>query len=114
LPYLESHSLYSAFAEISVNSLLNTFLDLETSVLVLLDIAIMAGPEIVKQYVPLTCHGHSRPVTHLSFSSIAPGEEGYYLISACKGLFFPQMWKLALTRFLDNNPMLRDGLTGDW
>jgi len=58
----------------------------------------MAGPEIAKQYVPLTCHGHSRPVTHLSFSSIVPGEESYYLISACK----------------DNNPMLRDGITGDW
>jgi len=47
--------------------------------------------------VPLTCHGHSRPVTHLSFSSIVD-EENYYLISACK----------------DNNPMLRDGITGDW
>ncbi|EEH06489.1 WD domain-containing protein [Histoplasma capsulatum G186AR] len=47
--------------------------------------------------VPLTCHGHSRPVTHLSFSSLV--EDGqYYLISACK----------------DNNPMLRDGVTGDW
>ena len=34
--------------------------------------------------VPLTCHGHSRPVTHLSFSSIV--EDGqYYIISACKG-----------------------------
>lgn len=47
--------------------------------------------------VPLTCHGHSRPVTHLDFSSLT--EDGkYYLISACK----------------DNNPMLRDGITGDW
>ncbi|KAF2454200.1 WD40-repeat-containing domain protein [Lineolata rhizophorae] len=56
--------------------------------------------------VPLTCHGHSRPVTHLSFSflddasSAAAAAENptYYLISACK----------------DNNPMLRDGVTGDW
>lgn len=54
--------------------------------------------------VPLTCHGHSRPITHLSFSSLANNptnpitQPQYYLISACK----------------DNNPMLRDGLTGDW
>lgn len=56
--------------------------------------------EAIKQYVPLTCHGHSRPVTHISFSSIvsADKEDEYYLISACK----------------DNNPMLRDGVTGDW
>ncbi|EXJ66118.1 uncharacterized protein A1O5_10733 [Cladophialophora psammophila CBS 110553] len=47
--------------------------------------------------VPLTCHGHSRPITHLSFSSIVDDDQ-YYLISACK----------------DNNPMLRDGMTGDW
>ncbi|KAK3070602.1 hypothetical protein LTS18_015059, partial [Coniosporium uncinatum] len=47
--------------------------------------------------VPLTCHGHSRPVTHLSFSSIVDDDQ-YYIISACK----------------DNNPMLRDGITGDW
>ncbi|OCK77224.1 serine/threonine kinase receptor associated protein-like protein [Lepidopterella palustris CBS 459.81] len=47
--------------------------------------------------VPLTCHGHSRPVTHLSFSAVVDDDQ-YYLISACK----------------DNNPMLRDGVTGDW
>jgi hypothetical protein len=46
---------------------------------------IMAGPEISKQYVPLTCHGHSRPVTHLSFSGFVGGEDEYYMISACKG-----------------------------
>lgn len=34
--------------------------------------------------VPLTCHGHSRPVTHLSFSSVVDDDQ-YYLISACKG-----------------------------
>ncbi|KAJ5099500.1 hypothetical protein N7532_006501 [Penicillium argentinense] len=51
----------------------------------------------IPKVVPLTCHGHSRPVTHLSFSSTVE-EELYYLISACK----------------DNNPMLRDGITGDW
>ncbi|KAK5129436.1 hypothetical protein LTR08_003260 [Meristemomyces frigidus] len=61
--------------------------------------------------VPLTCHGHSRPITHISFSPLLSptGPAGppsttsssapqYYMISACK----------------DNNPMLRDGLTGDW
>ncbi|KAE8454677.1 hypothetical protein EG329_000300 [Mollisiaceae sp. DMI_Dod_QoI] len=59
----------------------------------------MAGPETPKAAVPLTCHGHSRPVTHLSFSGFAnPDEDEYYMISACK----------------DNNPMLRDGVTGDW
>lgn len=40
---------------------------------------------------PLTCSGHTRPVTHLHFS-------GEVFISACK----------------DGNPMLRDGTTGDW
>jgi hypothetical protein len=34
--------------------------------------------------VPLTCHGHSRPVPHLQFSSLIEEDE-YYLISACKG-----------------------------
>ncbi|KAF2858958.1 WD repeat protein [Piedraia hortae CBS 480.64] len=51
--------------------------------------------------VPLTCVGHSRPITHLSFSDgiSTPGQqEQYYLLSACK----------------DNYPMLRDGITGDW
>jgi hypothetical protein len=47
----------------------------------------MASTEVIsKQYVPLTCHGHSRPVTHLSFSGVVNSvEEEYYLISACKG-----------------------------
>ncbi|KAI1872166.1 hypothetical protein JX265_001490 [Neoarthrinium moseri] len=50
-----------------------------------------------RQCVPLTCHGHSRPVPHIGFSAL--GKDGaYYMISACK----------------DNNPMLRDGQTGDW
>ncbi|KAF2758933.1 WD repeat protein [Pseudovirgaria hyperparasitica] len=49
------------------------------------------------KFVPLTCHGHSRPVPHLSFSSVTDDDQ-YYIISACK----------------DNNPMLRDGMTGDW
>ncbi|ORX95048.1 serine/threonine kinase receptor associated protein-like protein [Clohesyomyces aquaticus] len=54
------------------------------------------APETTK-VVPLTCHGHSRPVPHIHFSSIVD-EDQYYLISACK----------------DMNPMLRDGITGDW
>ncbi|KAF6787282.1 WD domain-containing protein [Colletotrichum sojae] len=51
-----------------------------------------------RQYVPLTCHGHSRPVPHVCFSSLDKKAEGYHMISACK----------------DGNPMLRDGITGDW
>ncbi|CAD6501903.1 BgTH12-02148 [Blumeria graminis f. sp. triticale] len=57
----------------------------------------MTTNETPRQCLPLTCHGHSRPVTHISFSGLV-GEDGYYIISACK----------------DNNPMLRDGITGDW
>ncbi|PKS12397.1 hypothetical protein jhhlp_000601, partial [Lomentospora prolificans] len=53
--------------------------------------------EPLRQYVPLTCHGHSRPVPHISFSPLEK-DDMYYLISACK----------------DGNPMLRDGQTGDW
>jgi len=56
-----------------------------------------AGAIQTPRVVPLTCHGHSRPVVHLHFSPML-GDEEYYLISACK----------------DNNPMLRDGITGDW
>ncbi|POR31942.1 Serine-threonine kinase receptor-associated protein [Tolypocladium paradoxum] len=48
-------------------------------------------------FVPLTCHGHSRPVTHISFSSLDRDGQ-YFMISACK----------------DGNPMLRDGINGDW
>lgn len=50
-----------------------------------------------RQYVPLTCHGHSRPVPHIAFSTLEK-DDTYYMISACK----------------DGNPMLRDGITGDW
>lgn len=55
----------------------------------------MANTETIK-VVPLTCHGHTRPVTHLNFSPVV--DDKYYIVSACK----------------DNNPMLRDGITGDW
>ncbi|THH08571.1 hypothetical protein EW146_g8949 [Bondarzewia mesenterica] len=53
----------------------------------------MAGPP---KAVPLVAPGHTRPVTHLSFSALQ--EDGtYLLISSCK----------------DGNPMLREW-TGDW
>jgi hypothetical protein len=35
---------------------------------------------------PLTCSGHTRPVTFLAFSDLNPEDEAaYYVISACKG-----------------------------
>ena len=46
----------------------------------------MADSAAPRQYVPLTCHGHSRPVPHLSFSPLEK-EDVYYMISACKGSF---------------------------
>ena len=53
----------------------------------------MSGPH---KAVPLVAPGHTRPVTHLSFSPLL--EDGrYLLISGCK----------------DGNPMLREW-TGDW
>jgi serine-threonine kinase receptor-associated protein len=49
--------------------------------------------------IPLTCTGHSRPVTHLSFSGKLSAANGSYLmVSGCK----------------DGNPMLRNGVSGDW
>ncbi|TVY59489.1 Serine-threonine kinase receptor-associated protein [Lachnellula cervina] len=77
----------------------------------------MAGPEISKLYVPLTCHGHSRPVTHLSFSDWADDGDIYYLISACKGMCNMPRQGTRRTKTderADNQPMLRDGVTGDW
>ncbi len=38
--------------------------------------------------VPLTCHGHSRPVTHLNFSPVVDHDQ-FYLISGCKGSSVP-------------------------
>jgi len=46
--------------------------------------------------VPLVAPGHTRPVTHISFSPLQD-DQTYLLISSCK----------------DGNPMLRDW-TGDW
>ncbi|KAK1252273.1 hypothetical protein MKX08_003460 [Trichoderma sp. CBMAI-0020] len=48
-------------------------------------------------YMPLTCHGHSRPVPHIRFSCLE-NLESSLILSACK----------------DGYPMLRDGVTGDW
>lgn len=42
--------------------------------------------EAPRQYVPLTCHGHSRPVPHINFSSTFE-QENYFMLSACKGVF---------------------------
>ena len=64
--------------------------------------------------VPLTCHGHARPVTHLSFSDIVDDNQ-FYLVSACKGTrigSFAGKRKMLIS--LDNTPMIRDGVTGDW
>ena len=32
---------------------------------------------------PLTCSGHTRPITDLCFSEITP--DGFFIISGCKG-----------------------------
>ena len=45
---------------------------------------------------PLVASGHTRPVTHLSFSGMQ-ADEKYLIVSSCK----------------DGNPMLREW-TGDW
>lgn len=46
----------------------------------------MASNGASRQYLPLTCHGHSRPVPHISFSSLEKDGE-YFIISACKGTY---------------------------
>lgn len=55
---------------------------LDTGVILINMLRYLLFPENVK-VLPLTCHGHSRPITHLSFSSVE--NEQYYLISASKG-----------------------------
>jgi serine-threonine kinase receptor-associated protein len=50
-----------------------------------------------RQYHPLTCHGHSRPVPHIAFSAIdkEPDKDKndvYYMISACKGALLGFLW----------------------
>jgi serine-threonine kinase receptor-associated protein len=56
--------------------------------------------------VPLTCHGHSRPITHLSFSSTVEPDQ-YYLISACKGMTFVHLGGLKLTWLRQQSPASR-------
>lgn len=46
--------------------------------------------------VPIVCHGHSRPIVEVNYSTITP--DGYFLASASK----------------DGQPMLRHGENGDW
>ncbi|KAF4555743.1 WD domain-containing protein 30 [Elsinoe fawcettii] len=60
--------------------------------------------------VPLTCHGHSRPITHLTFSTLLPSSSS---IPASPGGTNPAHY-LLLSTCKDQNPMLRDGPTGDW
>lgn len=65
---------------------------------------------------PLTCAGHTRPVVDIHFSPIT-SDGKYYLISACKGKVSITVHALlaSLRRSkTDGNPMLRDGMTGDW
>jgi serine-threonine kinase receptor-associated protein len=69
-------------------------------------------PETPK-VVPLTCHGHSRPVTHLNYSAVVE-EDQFYLISASKGTMAFDIYSSHAEVNIDNNPMLRDGVTGDW
>eukprot|EP00096_Caligus_rogercresseyi_P008280 TRINITY_DN2685_c0_g1_i1.p1 TRINITY_DN2685_c0_g1~~TRINITY_DN2685_c0_g1_i1.p1 ORF type:complete len:337 (-),score=120.55 TRINITY_DN2685_c0_g1_i1:675-1685(-) len=57
------------------------------------------APPVSLRQTPLTCHGHTRPVTFLAFSGLPEeGSSEYYCITACK----------------DGLPMLRQGDTGDW
>lgn len=44
---------------------------------------------VEQRVVPLTCHGHSRPVTHLSFSPTVDHDQ-FYMISGCKGSLMQQ------------------------
>ena len=52
-----------------------------------------------RNFVPLTCHGHSRPVPHISFSNLEKDGQ-YFMVSACKGMMHPSTKSccLGLTR----------------
>mmetsp|Transcript_8839 Transcript_8839/g.15310 ORF Transcript_8839/g.15310 Transcript_8839/m.15310 type:complete len:340 (-) Transcript_8839:554-1573(-) len=49
-----------------------------------------------KRLQPTVCHGHTRPIVDVEFSSLTP--DGYFMASASK----------------DGQPMLRHGENGDW
>lgn len=49
-------------------------------------IKISANGFLEPKAVPLTCHGHSRPVTHLNFSPTVDHDQ-FYMISGCKGQY---------------------------
>ncbi|ODQ64189.1 WD40 repeat-like protein [Nadsonia fulvescens var. elongata DSM 6958] len=56
--------------------------------------------DALKRFTPLTCTGHSRPVPHVSFTATTTASSPFpvLMISSCK----------------DGNPIIRDGITGDW
>ncbi|KAI9893499.1 MAG: hypothetical protein M1814_006796 [Vezdaea aestivalis] len=54
--------------------------------------------EDIPNAVPLTCTGHSRPVTHVHYAHEPTTERQHSFIASCK----------------DNRAILRDGTTGDW
>jgi serine-threonine kinase receptor-associated protein len=63
--------------------------------------------------VPLTCHGHSRPITKIEFSTVLEDGE-YFVISGAKGKQDRTVSETSADSRLDMHPMLRDGITGDW
>jgi len=56
----------------------------------------MAQNDKSKEFTPIICPGHSRPVVDVMYSNIVDGD--YFLVSSC----------------LDCKPMLREGSSGDW
>lgn len=66
------------------------------------------GNNKISRQIPIVCPGHTRPLAELQFCTIPPTNGGKtaednvehrtFLISACH----------------DRNPMLRDGISGDW
>jgi len=53
----------------------------------------------MSRQIPIVCPGHTRPLAEVQFCTIQENDVSRtFLISACH----------------DKNPMLRDGLTGDW
>lgn len=84
LSYRHSLCRFQQVSRFDTRSKIHRSTDLHVQVQPPFDTSVMVVPEISKHYVPLTCHGHSRPVTHLNFSDITSDGQ-YYMISACKG-----------------------------